>query len=192
MRCLEADSTEYEHTKTIKDEIERIARRCGEQLMLTPSKCEDLRRRLNNKNDSWRSQALIWHGSVKKQSPKKYADAVRRYLIVLTDRILVCQESGSKLTVNERELSIKGLKLTIGENRRTELSNNSAGSVLYPFQVTAIEKSYEFLVDQASEREVWVRKIQEAVQALSNRPVLVGRKFSMCQRIVFIGVESFL
>ena len=178
MRCLETNSAEYEHTKLIKDEIERIARRCGEQLMVTPSKCDDLRRRLDYRSDCLKSQTLLWHGSVKKQSPRKHADIARRYLILLADRILVCQESGSKLEFN-RELSLKELTVTIDEDRRTTLSNSSNSAALYPFRVHAVEKSYEFLTDQASEREVWVRKIEEAVQTLLKRPVLIWRKISI-------------
>lgn len=174
MKYLEENSTDYEHTNVIKDEIERIARRCGEELTITPSKCEDLRRRLD-KNELLKSQTILWHGSVKKQSPRKYADIARRYLILLTDRILVCQESSWKLEFN-RELSLKALKATIDEDRRTSVANSSTNTVLFPFRVHAVEKSYEFLTDQAADREVWVRKIQETVQALSKRPIVTWRK----------------
>ena len=167
MKNLEPTSADFEHAAFVHDEVQRIAIRCDEQLVTSPTQLNKLKLRLDSKGEYLKNQKLLWHGSLKKQSPRKYTDIARRYVIILSDTILVCRESGPKLET-KRELSVRDVTIDASESRRAPLPNaNSPPESLsvgqyYPFRVSAVEKSYEFVVDKEQERDVWMKKLNEA------------------------------
>ena len=163
---LDVNTGEYEKTKEIHDQIDRIAEHCEEKLMISSSKFDKLRQQLDQKIQSMNHQNLLWHGPLKKQSTRRYIDLAPRYLILLSRSLLICRESGSKLEF-KIELPLKNLTIDQLEFRKLS-SNNSKdplnNMIFYPFQVNSIEKSYEFLADKESTREVWLEKLSMAIK----------------------------
>jgi hypothetical protein len=170
MKHLDENSSEYEHTSFIHDELSRIATRCEEQLVISSAELNRLKIRVDNKLECFENQQLIWHGSLKKQSRRKRNDITQLYIIILSECILVCEESGNKLEI-KRRLSIENITIDILESRQ-----QSSGNIYYPFRVNAIEKSYEFLVDKESDRAKWVNKIIQANEDFKNRRTITDSK----------------
>lgn len=174
LKYADKNSTDYSETKAIHDELDRIAIRCEEELTISPAQVYELRDRLDNKFECIKGdRQLLWHGPVKKQSPRRYLDVTGRYLILWSDCILVCnEESGKKLEI-KRELSMRGITIDYENGPRTSMIQNTDSSspsiVYYPFRVNAVEKSYEFLADKESERRLWVKKIQQASDDYNKR-----------------------
>ena len=184
MKYLDESSVEYQRTRSIHDELDRIARRCEEELVVSPGKFSDLKDRLEGRFECIKDhRRLLWHGPLKKQSPRRQGEIAERYMILFSDCILVCiEDSGRKLDI-KRELSMKDLVLDIvGEKRASVLSSNeqtnTSGSVAvyYPFRVNAVEKSYEFLVKNEPDRAIWVRKIKQASDDYNKRNLPVESK----------------
>lgn len=174
LKYADKESDDYKQTLAIHDELDRIAVRCEEELTISPSQLYDLRDRLDNKFECIKGdRQLLWHGPVKKQSPRRYLDVTPRYLILWSDCILVCnEESGKKLEI-KRELSMRGITVDHETGPRTSMIQNpdpsSPSIVYYPFRVNAVEKSYEFLADKESERKLWVKKIKQACDVYNKR-----------------------
>ena len=167
MKHLDQTSVEFEHCTFIHAELQRIAVRCNEQLVISPSQVNKLKLRLENRGELLKDQKLIWHGSLRKQSARKYVDITRRYLIVLSGTVLVCRESGLKLEL-KREHSVKDITISASEITRVPaISTNPPSEQLtagqaYSFRMSAVEKSYEFIADKESDRGLWIKKITEA------------------------------
>jgi len=175
MKHLDENSTEYEHTSFIHDELARIAIRCEEQLVISSTELNRLKGRVDIKPECFENQQLIWHGSLKRQSPRKRTEITQFYMILFSGCILVCEESGNKLEI-KRQLSIENIKVDIMEGRQltptTFHSTNGqqfSTNIYYPFRVNAVEKSYEFLVDKESDREKWVNKIRQVNEDFKSR-----------------------
>ena len=186
LKYLDNQTPEYKHSSAIHDELDRIAVRCEEELVVSPAQLNELRERLDGKFDVFKeNRKLLWHGPVKKQSPRQHLDPAARYMIVFSDWILVCAEdSGRKLEI-KRELSIEGIDVVCEQGGRmtiiptTDQTNTSI--TYYPFRVNAKEKSYEFLADKESDREVWVRKIRQASNDYKNRNLGVEGNYLLIQ-----------
>ena len=53
--------------KTIHDELDRIANRCEEELVISAAQLNELKDRLDNKFECIKDhRKLLWHGSLKK------------------------------------------------------------------------------------------------------------------------------
>lgn len=171
---MDRNSSEYKQTRSIHDELDRIALRCEEELTISPHQLYELRDRLDNKFECIKGgRHLLWHGALKKQSPRRYQDITQRYLILFSDCILVCsEESGRKLDI-KRELSMRGIAIDYEPGPRKSLIPNTDPSspsvVYYPFRVNAVEKSYEFHAEKESDRQLWVKKIQQASDDYNKR-----------------------
>jgi len=183
MKHLHENSPEYEQTCFIHDELNRIASRCEDHLAVSSSQLKKLKSRFDNKPECFENQQLIWHGLLKKQSLRRRDSFRQSYIILFSDFILVCKESGTKLEM-KRKLLIENITVDIIEGRRlvpTTLpsTNGQQFSVMtYPFRVNAIEKSYEFLVDKEQDREKWMNKIRQANEDFTRRRSDVeGRKY---------------
>ncbi|CAF3708277.1 unnamed protein product [Adineta steineri] len=176
MKYLDENSDEYKYTRCIHDELDRIAGRCEEELVISSAQLNELKERLDNKFECIKDhRKLLWHGSLKKQSPRKHLQIVQRYMILFSDCILVCsEESGRKLDV-KRELTMRDITVDVIQHGRTSFIPSSdqqnTGITYYPFRVNAVEKSYEFLVDKEAEREIWVKKIRQASDAYNKRNI---------------------
>ena len=175
LKYLDSNSDEYRQTRSIHDELDRIAMRCQEELTISPTQLGELNERLDNRFECFKTQRkLLWHGSLKKQSPRKRNDLVQRYIILFSDCILVCSEEFGKKLEIKRELSMKDLTLDVLEGGKTwTLANNDSGTppvVYYPFRVNAVEKSYEFLTEKDADREIWIKKIRQASDDFNKRP----------------------
>ncbi|CAF1473220.1 unnamed protein product [Adineta steineri] len=176
MKYLDENSDEYKYTRCIHDELDRIAGRCEEELVISSAQLNELKERLDNKFECIKDhRKLLWHGSLKKQSPRKHLQIVQRYMILFSDCILVCsEESGRKLDV-KRELTMRDITVDVIQHGRTSFIPSSdqqnTGTTYYPFRVNAVEKSYEFLVDKEAEREIWVKKIRQASDAYNKRNI---------------------
>ncbi|UJR15044.1 hypothetical protein I4U23_002017 [Adineta vaga] len=174
MKYLGENSNDYKYTRFIHDELDRIAVRCEEELVVSSVQLNELKERLENKFECIKEhRKLLWHGSLKKQSPRRHADIASRYLILFSDCILVCtEESGRKLDIN-RELSMKRMTVDVIQGGRTSIVPNLdqqlTGITYYPFRVNAVEKSYEFLTDKESDRDSWVKKIRQACEDFDKR-----------------------
>jgi hypothetical protein len=181
MKYLDDQSAEYKHTRSIHDELDRIAVRCEEELVISAVQLTDLKERLDNKFECIKDhRKLLWHGPLKKQSPRRHADIAQRYMILFSDCILVCsEESGRKLDI-KRELTIKGLTIDVIQGGRISVvpNNDQLNNVItyYPFRVNAVEKSYEFLADKQSDREIWVKKIRQASEDYDKRNAPIESK----------------
>jgi hypothetical protein len=205
MKSLEPTSADFEHAAFIHDEMQRIAVRCDEQLVISPTQVNKLKQRLDGKGEYLKTQKLLWHGSLKKQSPRKYADIARRYVIILSDTILVCRESGSKLET-KRELSVRDVTIDGSEGRRASLNNATSpsesfnGIQYYPFRVSAVEKSYEFVVEKEQERGIWMKKLEEAREDFLKRSDTIESKqhsfrprvdpFEHHDKLIFVSFSS--
>jgi hypothetical protein len=194
MKDLDDQSAEYKHTRSIHDELDRIAVRCQDELVISATQLTDLKERLDNKFECIKDhRKLLWHGPLKKQSPRRHADIAQRYMILFSDCILVCsEESGRKLDI-KRELTIKGITIDVIQGGRASLVPNSDqfnnGIMYYPFRVNAVEKSYEFLVDKESDREIWVKKIRQASEDFNKRNAPIESKkifLNIFARIFFV------
>jgi hypothetical protein len=181
MKHLDENSTEYEHTSFIHDELARIAIRCEEQLVISSTELNRLKGRVDIKPECFENQQLIWHGSLKRQSPRKRTEITQFYMILFSGCILVCEESGNKLEI-KRQLSIENLTIDLLENRHitpttfySAIGQQLTTNIYYPFRVNAVEKSYEFLTEKESERNKWVKKIQQAIE---NQRSMTDRKKS--------------
>ncbi|CAF1574678.1 unnamed protein product [Adineta ricciae] len=174
IKHLHVNSDEYRYSRSVHDELDRIAMRCEEELVVSTVQFNELKERLENRFECIKDhRKLLWHGPLKKQSPRRHADIAPRYVILFSDCILVCtDESGRKLDVN-RELSMKGITVDVMKGGRTSLMPNvdqpMTGITYYPFRVNAVEKSYEFLVDKESDRDTWVKKIRQASNEYEKR-----------------------
>jgi hypothetical protein len=181
MKIVDPLSNDYQRTRTIHDELNRIVKQCDEQLVVSSMQKSKLNSRLDNKCEPMKMQELIWHGLLRKQSPRKHTEIVTRYLILLADCILVCRKSGSKLDIN-RQLSIREITIDIDDNRpvislTTNAGNDQCGSIFYyPFRVNAVEKSYAFLADRESQRDQWIRKIRQASNDYNRRSSIESSK----------------
>jgi hypothetical protein len=182
MKHLDENSLEYEHTSLIHDELSRIATRCEEQLVISSAELNRLKVRMDNKPECFDNQQLIWHGSLKKQSPRKRNDINQLYIILFSECILACEESGSKLEI-KRQLSIENITVDIIESRQlapttfhSTIGQLSTTNIYYPFRVNAVEKSYEFLVDKESDREKWVNKIRQTNEDFKSRRSITDSK----------------
>jgi hypothetical protein len=184
MKHLHENSPEYEQTCFIHDELNRIASRCEDQLAVSPSQLKKLKSRFDNKPECFENQQLIWHGLLKKQSPRKRTGIGQSYIILFSDCILVCEESGTKLEM-KRQLLIENITVDIIEGRRlaptafpSTYGQQFSVMTYYPFRVNAIEKSYEFLVDKEQDREKWMNKIRQANEDFTRRRSDVeGKKY---------------
>lgn len=174
MKYLDANSPEYIYSRAIHDELDRIAMRCEEELVVSAAQLNELKERLDNKFECIReNRKLIWHGPLKKQSPRRHLDIAQRYMILFSDCILVCcDESGKKLEI-KRELSMRAITVDMAQGGRTSViqapDQPPTGLFYYPFRVNAVEKSYEFLADKESDRETWVKKIRQASDDYNKR-----------------------
>jgi hypothetical protein len=174
LKYLDENTTEYKHSRAIHDELDRIAVRCEEELVVSAAQLNELKERLDNKFECIKeNRKLIWHGPLKKQSPRRYLDIAQRYVILFSDCLLVCSdESGRKLEI-KRELSMRDITIDFEQGGRTSIiqtnEQTNTGIFYYPFRVNAVEKSYEFLADKESDREIWVKKIQQASDAYNKR-----------------------
>jgi len=178
LKYLDENSDDYRLTRSIHDELDRIALRCEEELVISPAQLNELNDRLENRFECFKSQRkFLWHGWVKKQSPRKRNDLVQRYLILFSDCILVCSEEFGKKFEIKRELTMKDLTLEILEGGKSwTLTNNDQNNsqlVYFPFRVNAVEKSYEFLTEKESERDVWVRKIGQASKDFNKKSTTI-------------------
>ena len=178
MKYLSGDSAEYKHTCRIHDQLDRVAGRCEEEIVVSAAKLNDLKERLDNKFECIKEdRKLLWHGSMKKLSPRRHADIAQRYMILFSDCILVCsEESGRKLDI-KRELSLRDITIDVVQSGKSPLMSNSDqqnnGTTYYPFRVNAVEKSYEFLVDKELDRDVWVKKIRQASSDYNKRNTMI-------------------
>ncbi|CAF1594046.1 unnamed protein product [Rotaria sp. Silwood1] len=175
MQHLDEDSADYDHTCFVHDELSYIADRCQEYLAVSPAQLNKLKLRVDSKPECFDKQQLIWHGRLKRQLPRKPTDIVQYYVILFSNCILICGESGNKLEI-KRQLSIKNIKVEIIERERLASASSNSTNVqqlsfliYYPFHVNAIEKSYEFLPDKESDREKWVNKIRQASEDFQRR-----------------------
>ncbi|CAF1194924.1 unnamed protein product [Rotaria sordida] len=186
MKHLDQNSTEYKYIRSIHDEFDRIAGRCEEELVISAAQLNELKERLDNKFECIKEhRKLLWHGPIKKVSPRRHNDIAQRYMILFSDCLLVCNEdSGRKLDI-KRELSMRGITIDIIPNVRTTIvSNNDQQNIsiiYYPFRVNAVEKSYEFLVDKESDRELWVKKIRQASEDYNRRNSMIEMRQSINQ-----------
>lgn len=167
IKHLDEHSDEYEHTSFIHEEFSRIAIRCDEELVVSSGQFNRLKARVDHKIDYFDNQKLLWHGLLKKQSARKRNDITQVYVIILSGCILVYDESGSKLEL-KRKLSMDNTTVKSLESKQISISSpfGQQGSLntFYPFQLNAVEKSYELLVERESEREKWLNKIQQAIE----------------------------
>jgi hypothetical protein len=183
LKYVIVDTDEYQYTRGIHDDLDRIALRCEEELAISPAQLNDLHERLENRFECVKNaRKLLWHGPLKKQSPRRRGDIVLRYVILFSDCVLVCnEESGRRLDI-KRELSMKGLTLDNIENGRTSLSSSDPGSNIshnyYSFRVNAVEKSYEFLIEKEIDRDKWVEKIQQASDDFHRRYAATDSKLT--------------
>jgi hypothetical protein len=173
MKHLNENSPEYEQTRFIHDELNRIASRCEDHLAVSPSQLKKLKSRFDNKPECFENQQLIWHGLLKKQSPRRRNGIGQLYIILFSDCILVCEESGNKLAM-KRQLLIENITVDIIEARRLPPPFHSNygqqfSVITHPFRLNAIEKSYEFLVDKEQDREKWMNKIRQANEDFTRR-----------------------
>jgi len=181
LKYIDENSTEYKHTRFIHDELDRIAVRCEEELVISSAQLNELKERLDNKFECIKeNRKLLWHGQLKKQSPRKHSDIAQRYMILFSDCILVCgEESGRKLEI-KRELSMRGITIDVVQGGRASIIQSvdqpNTAIVYYPFRVNAVEKSYEFLADKESDREIWVKKIRQASEDYNKRNTTIESK----------------
>ena len=181
LKYLDERSEEYKHSRSIHDELDRIAVRCEEELVVSAAQLNELKERLDNKFECIReNRKLIWHGQVKKESPRKHSDIVQRYLILFSDCILVCgEESGRKLEIR-RELTLREIKIDVLEAERSSIIHNgeqiSPGLLYYPFRINAVQKASIFLADKESDRAIWVRKIRQASEDYNKRNTNIESK----------------
>ncbi|CAF3455254.1 unnamed protein product [Rotaria socialis] len=188
LKYLDENSAEHKHTRSIHDELDRIAGRCEEELLISPTQLNELKERLDNKFECFKEQRkLMWHGQVKKVSPRRHADIAQRYMILFSDCILVCsEESGRKLEI-KRELSMRGITIDVVQTGRpfTVPSSDPQANptTYYQFRVNAVEKSYEFLVEKESERELWVKKIRQVTDDYNNRNQATEMRHSIRQQL---------
>ncbi|CAM4746628.1 unnamed protein product [Rotaria magnacalcarata] len=188
LKYLDENSAEYKHTRSIHDELDRIAGRCEEELLISSTQLNELKERLDNKFECFKEQRkLMWHAPVKKVSPRRHADIAQRYMILFSDCILVCsEESGRKLEI-KRELSMRGITIDVVQTGRpfTVPSSDPQANptTYYQFRVNAVEKSYEFLVEKESEREIWVKKIRQVTDAYNNRIQATEMRQSIQQQL---------
>jgi len=185
LKYLDENTTEYKHSRAIHDELDRIAVRCEEELVVSAAQLNELKERLDNKFECIKeNRKLIWHGPLKKQSPRRYLDIAQRYVILFSDILLVCSdESGRKLEI-KRELSMRDITIDFEQGGRTSIiqtnEQTNTGIFYYPFRVNAVEKSYEFLADKESDREIWVKKIRKASDDYNKRNTIES-KISSCK-----------
>ena len=85
-------------------------------------------------------------------------------MILFSDCILVCSEESGRKLETKRELSMRGITVDVVPGDRTSviLDNENNGIIYYPFRVNAVEKSYKFLTEKESDRDIWVKKIRQA------------------------------
>jgi hypothetical protein len=186
LKYLDEQDAEYKHSRAIHDELDRIAVRCEEELVVSPAQLNELNERLENKFECVKeNRKLLWHGPLKKQSPRQHLDPVARYMIVFSDCLLVCAEdSGRKLEI-KRELTMLGIAVISEKDGRkliiptTDQTNTSI--TYFPFRVNAKEKSYEFLADKESDRDIWVRKIQKASDEYNKRNSVIESNYLLIQ-----------
>ena len=194
MKLLDENLPESKHTRFIHDELTRIAERCEEHLAVSSSQLNKLKDRVDNKPECFDSQVLIWHGSVKKQSPRKRTDVAQRYLILFANCILVYKESGNKLEI-KRLLSIKDITVDVLESRPLEPPTTGQQINItnyYPFRVNAVEKSYEFLVDKELDREKWVNKIRQTSEEFKTGNSPIASKKDIYILIIFLILIQFV
>lgn len=181
IKYLDEHSAEYKYAYSVHDELDHIAVRCEEELVISAAQLNELKERLDNKFECIKeNRKLLWHGPLKKQSPRRHADIAQRYMILFSDCILVCgEESGKKLEI-KRELSMRGITVDVVHGGRTSIIQNNdqlnTGLHYYPFRVNAVEKSYEFLADKESDREIWAKKIRQASEAYNKRNTTIESK----------------
>ncbi|CAF4293434.1 unnamed protein product, partial [Didymodactylos carnosus] len=188
MKYLDKQSKEYQLTKSIHDELDRTACDCQEALTVSSIVLNDLNDRLDNKFECYKDQRkLLWCGYLKKQSPRTNRDIAQRYVILFSDCMLVCNELSSKKLEIKKELSIKNM--TVDEVHSTD-SNNSNTSLNMTvsaslssltelqqqqqqqkcrFRINAIEKAYEFIADDEKDKQIWIKKIEQAIDEYSKR-----------------------
>ena len=173
LKYLDKEHEEYRETSEIHDQLDRIAVTCEEGLVTSPNQLNELCKRLENRSKLADVQSsLIWHGRLKKQSPRLRTDIIQRYVIVFHDRILVCKEESTKRLEVKRELSMKNLTLEIVNDER--MPNSTIN--YFRFRVNAVEKSYEFLTEKETDRDVWIRKIQDAINKFNRQNLTVQSK----------------
>ena len=183
IKYLDLQSTEYQYIRVVHDELDQIAMRCEEELVISPTRLSELNERLEGKFECFKeNRKLLWHGPLKKQSPRKHLDIAQRYMILFSDCILVCaEESGRKLEI-KRELTLRDITIDIANGPRSSIvqttEQTNVGLVYYPFRVNAVEKSYEFLTDKESDREMWVRKIRQASDDYNKRIPTMRSEFN--------------
>lgn len=182
MKHVNENSSEYERTCFIHDELNGIAERCEEQLAVSPTQLNKLKQRLDSKVDCFEKQQLIWYGSLKRQASRKPTDISQVYLILFSECILVCGESGSKLEV-KRQLPMKNIRVEINEGDGTSSAASNAlngqqsiPALSYPFRLSAVEKIYDFLVDKEVDREKWINKIRQASDEYKRRNSTIESK----------------
>ena len=198
MEHLDPNSSEHEYTRYVHDELTLIAQRCEDRLATSPVQLNRLKLRIDSELECFENQQLIWHGSLKKQSPRKRMNIVQQYLILFSDCILVCTESGNKFEM-KRQLSIKNINVDVDDNEGSIsiaghlITGQSLNSIrYYPFRVNAIEKSYEFLAGKRSDREKWVNKIRQASEDFKRRNPSVESKSYIYLIFLSIGTEKSL
>ena len=182
MKNLDEESEEYEHTCFVHDELTRIAERCEEHLAISPAQVNKLKLRVDNKAEFFDNQQLIWHGSLKKQSPRKNTDITTVYMILFSNCILVYRDAGNKLEF-KRQLSIKQLTVDVIESERLTLTafesidlQQQSRVNYFRFRVNAVEKSYELLVERELQRDKWVNKIRQTAAGYRGRSSTIESK----------------
>ena len=181
LKLLNADSAVYKHTSSIRDELRQIAVRCEDALTISERQIKKLKARFDKKIDYFKQQRLLWHGVLKRRSPRRWIGVDQCYLLLFSKCLLVCEESGEKLEL-KRHLSLENLTIDILEpeqvvsNTSNIINQRCSNVTIYPFRVKAIEKCYNFLTDKENVRQKWISNITKAREKLLKRSwVLPGK-----------------
>ncbi|UJR31635.1 hypothetical protein I4U23_019117 [Adineta vaga] len=164
MKRLDENSLEYKHTSSIRDGLRQIALRCEDELAVSGTQLKKLKRRFDNKLDYFKHQRLLWHGELKWRSPRRRIGVEPCYVLLFSECILVCEESGDKLELKQY-LSLENITIDLLKSEQSisnSLDQKHSNVVIYPFRVKAIEKCYEFLIDKEQGRKKWIAKIMKA------------------------------
>ncbi|CAF0824211.1 unnamed protein product [Adineta ricciae] len=171
LKRLNTSSAVYEHTSSIRDELRQIAVRCEDELTISERQIKKLKARFDSKLDYFKQQRLLWHGVLKRRSPRRRIGVDQCYLLLFSKCLLVCEESGEKLEF-KRHLSLENLTIDILEPEQVEsntlslINQRHSNVTIYPFRVKAIEKCYDFLADKEHDRQKWIGNITKASEKL--------------------------
>ncbi|CAF1238296.1 unnamed protein product [Adineta ricciae] len=186
LKRLNANSAVYEHISSIRDGLRQIAVRCEDELTVSERQIRKLKARFDSKLDYFKQQRLLWHGVLKRRSPRRRIGVDQCYLLLFSKSLLVCEESGEKLEF-KRHLSLENLTIDILEpeqvvsNTLNPINQRYLNVTIYPFRVKAIEKCYEFLTDKEPNRQKWIGYITKASEKLLKRSRMLPVSYSSSQ-----------